>query len=547
MSDDSRKPGNNDSELAQTTCELADGSVITCDILSDGSARLVECTLSQPSLELPSAIEGHVIREIADKVFSYSKLEHIVLPNGIERIGAYAFAVSNLSEIDLPDSVCEIGARAFFRCAKLQRAHLGSGLVSIGDWAFSETALEAIRIPKSVRSMGIRSFFGTKIAFAEPDATLTLEDGNTYLFVDGKGCLYYRLDNGYLLSELLDVSIESYSVLEGTIEISPEAFLRATNLASVSFPKSLLKIGNSAFKNCKKLTQARFPEKLEYVGDGAFEHTALAHAYIPETLVHIGESALATLSGNASDSAPTLLNVEVEPANQTYFTRDGILYARIGDGKTEAVVYYGTGPDVVFDCNVERVGSYALNGVETVRSLEIHDTTRIIGFHGLAAKGTLERVTLILSQPIEGRMSVSFDFPCDITSQRTLQLLLKKGAFTAKELVYCYDLSVSQQNDTYDQSKRILNRLLDPYLMDSYFANLFKRFINNMLDEVFYLFASHNYIEGFDKLVASGHLNKSNIAHALEIAAEERCVAATSKLLQIQHESFQESSNDFSL
>ena len=64
----------------------------------------------------------------------------LVIPEGIETIGADTFKGTGITSITLPNSVEKIGMRAFANCTKLETVHIGknkeSKLNSIGTWAF---------------------------------------------------------------------------------------------------------------------------------------------------------------------------------------------------------------------------------------------------------------------------------------------------------------------------------------------------------------------------------------------------------------------------
>jgi outer membrane murein-binding lipoprotein Lpp len=72
---------------------------------------------SDASLTLPSHIDGTAVKFVGDDAFKQSKLEKVVISDGIESIGWFAFSGCNsLCEITIPPSVTSIGHGAFDGC-----------------------------------------------------------------------------------------------------------------------------------------------------------------------------------------------------------------------------------------------------------------------------------------------------------------------------------------------------------------------------------------------------------------------------------------------
>lgn len=66
-----------------------------------------------------------------------SELKHIIIPDGVTKVGNYAFAGSKLEEVTLPEGVTYIGEGAFMNCTALKTLHLPSTLKQIDTAAFS--------------------------------------------------------------------------------------------------------------------------------------------------------------------------------------------------------------------------------------------------------------------------------------------------------------------------------------------------------------------------------------------------------------------------
>ncbi len=84
---------------------------------------------------------------------------HLLLPQGIRRIGRYAFRDhQQLRRVTLPEGLAEIGEGAFQDCMGLETIDL-PGIEQIGAYAFAEcNNLCALLVPRTVRSIADRAF-----------------------------------------------------------------------------------------------------------------------------------------------------------------------------------------------------------------------------------------------------------------------------------------------------------------------------------------------------------------------------------------------------
>ena len=96
-------------------------------------------------------------------------MKHIVLPNGLERIGVGAFCESGLESITIPGSVRIVHQAAFQNCKSLVHAHLCDGLEALGVFersadnesyggVFDGSALKTIRLPSTLKTIEYRAF-----------------------------------------------------------------------------------------------------------------------------------------------------------------------------------------------------------------------------------------------------------------------------------------------------------------------------------------------------------------------------------------------------
>ncbi len=175
-----------------------------------------------------------------------------VIPNYVTNIGDDAFyGCTGITSVTIPDSVQSIGYWAFYGCTSLQTVTIGDGLQSIGDDAFYETPWYN-----------------------------ALPNGVVYI---NKVLYEYKGE----MPENTTINIK-----DGTVSISPGAFVFCSNLNSITIPESVTSIGDSAFSNCTGLTEITIPDSVTSIDDGAFSDcTGLSEITIPDSVTSIGERA----------------------------------------------------------------------------------------------------------------------------------------------------------------------------------------------------------------------------------------------------------------
>ena len=113
-------------------------------------------------------------------------LEHVVIPEGVEKLGYSAFRNCKIRSVVLPDSMDRIQAKAFCQCKNLKSVRIGdnvdtiedsafaeccslkhidipAGIKTINDYAFLNSGLESIELPEGLLCLGRKSLFGTDI------------------------------------------------------------------------------------------------------------------------------------------------------------------------------------------------------------------------------------------------------------------------------------------------------------------------------------------------------------------------------------------------
>lgn len=172
-------------------------------------------------------ISGTTELILGETFYGCSKLEDVVLPDGLETLGASSFSLcSSLRKIEIPSTVTLIGAKAFIKCAVLEEIRLPEAVEYIYDSAFEDcTSLTKVDLG-GVVSIDVCSF---------------------------QGC-----------SNLSDIDLSGVKVFKFG------AFSACTSLEEVHLD-SAERIGDRAFNDCLSLRVVHMPtEKLTLVDKDAF-------------------------------------------------------------------------------------------------------------------------------------------------------------------------------------------------------------------------------------------------------------------------------------
>ena len=295
--------------------------------------------------EIPETVEfnGHQLTVTAigntesswQQVF-LSHVDHVVLPKTITSIGDYAFRYSGLKSVNLPDGVRTLGRGCFMSC-QLEEIHLPDSLNTISSEAFEGNSLKEIHFPKGLTSIGSHAFMNCKnlTEIDLPESLQTLED---YAFcgcenlhkVTTHGDLKYIKNECFsYCSKLKTVifggtvlvlggfsackALESFTVPEGTREISSHTFDGCSSLKEIEIPNSVREMGIQTFSGCTSLKEVTLPRALKSICMEMFRNCKSL-----ETLT-IGEN-VKSISGDAFEGCKNLKHLIVRARKPTSYS-----------------------------------------------------------------------------------------------------------------------------------------------------------------------------------------------------------------------------------
>jgi len=161
--------------------------------------------------------------------YSYrSTINTVIISNGCTSIGDYAFRdASSLTSVSIPNTVTSIGAYAFSGCS----------------------SLASIVIPNSVTNVADDAFEGC----------------DSFPVIDN-----IRYADTYLI-KVVDKTLSSYTIQEGTKWIGYAAFYNCSNLTAITLPDNVIRIGEYAFRHCINLTSITIPNSVKNIATDAFK------------------------------------------------------------------------------------------------------------------------------------------------------------------------------------------------------------------------------------------------------------------------------------
>ena len=244
-------------------------------------------------------LSGAVIAEIPNGAFrDKSRLNSVIMPEGITRIGENAFRGTNLRKVNIPSTVITIGKLAFYgtplqhltftenatidkieelafaNCSSLQDVDFSNtiALTNIGNGVFYNCKqLNNIIIPNTVTTMGYAVLQDcSKLKSVVFSESMTIINDHMC-----SGCT--ALENVQMPTEPVSInyaafngtsSLKNIDIPNTVKEIRGYAF-QNSGLESIALPVTLDYLYSCAFNNCKSLKHIEMPSYLE-AGDAGY-------------------------------------------------------------------------------------------------------------------------------------------------------------------------------------------------------------------------------------------------------------------------------------
>ncbi len=266
-------------------------------------------------------------------------IKEVVIPEGVETIGAYAFAgLTGLKKITLPSTLESIEYGAFFGCTSLTEIVGLENVKLINKYAFQNCDIETDLKLDNIHAIGDYAFAGNK--------NLTSISFSATLSSIGE-----RAFSG-------DSSLKNFDVtMSGNVKYGPFVFGDCTALEEISINSSVIPTG--AFYQCTSLKTLNIGKDVSSIGEYALSGTKISAFNIAE-----GNTTYLPSSANndyiLNKDGDTLLMVA--PAKSGTFTLSGISKIGYGafagnDNITSVIM-----PDVTY------IDSYAFSECKSLKS-----------------------------------------------------------------------------------------------------------------------------------------------------------------------------------
>ena len=355
---------------------------------------------------------------------NYSSVQHVVLSEGITRVGNYAFyGFNKITDVSFPSTLRELGTGAFWNCSKLNNVVLPANLETLGGYAFYNCqALTALSFNSGLKSIGSSCFqncyyLAGDLVLPEDLETLgsyAFSNCRSYTAISIPGSLKtvgeYAFSNCYgALSLSLGEGVERigrsafnycYGFTELTLpaslrELGTSCFQACSGITSVTIPAGVTTVSTHVFSNCTNLSTAVILAPWESIPDSFFYYCSkLENLSFPETVTKLGSSTF----GYCKLLTDFSLFSNVTEFGSQCFQGTGFASVTLPEGvtviPTAAFAYNTSLVSVTFQGPVTAIGNEAFRGCTNLENFQLPDSLLTLGSSAFYGCQKLPSVTI---------------------------------------------------------------------------------------------------------------------------------------------------------
>lgn len=295
---------------------------------------------------------------------------------------------------------------------------------------------------------------------------------------------------------------------------------------------------------CERLRAVTLPASLRRLEARAFATTALTSCTVPAGIEHLGECALAFNFKNwhpTTNPPEARSHISLEPGNERYFVKRGLLYERCEGKGAQVVLYVGPDIDLEVGQDARGIAPYAFFGVQGIRELRLPANIPT-GEATFAMRKPPERITLL------GDDGIVFETMHDWRGVCALQRsFASDGTTNARLLCSTFDEEALSAQADYEAYRYMITRLLHPEYLEPTVRQTFERTLRERLDDACVTFARHDDRACIDGLVDLGVISAENIDKAIETVSNADSAPITARLLELKRTRFSSATRDYGL
>ena len=163
-------------------------------------------------------------------------------------------------------------------------------------------------------------------------------------------------------------SLTSVTIPGGVSRIESRTFTGCASLAEIKLPGNATFIGSLAFSGCTALTSVTLPENMQNISERAFPGSGLKRVFLPASVIRMDR---------AFADCKDLTEVQVDPANRTYSSIDGLVFSK--DQTTLLFCPQGKAGSYSVPPHVTGIESGAFRNCDRLTSIVIPENVTSIG------------------------------------------------------------------------------------------------------------------------------------------------------------------------